>query len=134
MPLYRFGIAEGVTTEAQRAQIAKEVVRIHCRVTAAPPSFVHAFYSELPEAKLPDGKRVFVLGTIRAGRTTAQKDTIVSQLTGSIAATIGRGPEEVAVVLTDVPSSWNMEGGEVLPEPGEEAAWIERHRQREVVG
>ena len=36
--------------EAQRAAIAKEVVRVHCGVTGAPPSFVHAFFSEAPDA------------------------------------------------------------------------------------
>ena len=48
MPLYRCAIREGLSSEAQRAQIAKEVVRIHCGVTGAPASFVHAFFSERP--------------------------------------------------------------------------------------
>jgi hypothetical protein len=33
----------------------------------------------------------------------------------------------VGVVTVDVPSKWNMEGGELLPEPGEEAEWLARH-------
>ncbi len=126
MPLYRFAVLEGLTTEAQRAHIAEEVVRVHCGVTAAPPSFVHAFFAEATSSELPDGKSVFVLGSIRSGRTDEQKAQIVAELTDSIATTIGRQQTEVGVVTVDVPAKWIMEGGELLPEPGEEEAWLAR--------
>ncbi len=128
MPLYRFALREGSSTEAQRAQIAKEVVRIHCGVTGAPPSFVHAFFSESPPDALPDRKAAFVLGSIRWGRTDAQKAEIVSELTNSVSDALGLDAAEVAVVTVDIPSRWNMEGGELLPEPGEEEEWLARHR------
>ena len=41
MPLYRCSVLPGLTDEAQRARIAKEVVRIHCDVTGAPASGSH---------------------------------------------------------------------------------------------
>ena len=128
MPLYRLAVREGLTTEAQRAQIAKEVVRIHCDTTAAPPSFVHAFFREAPAGEMPGGKAVFVLGAIRWKRTDEQKARIVSELGDAIAEISGEPRDDVAVALVDVPSKWNMEGGELLPEPGEEAEWLERHR------
>jgi len=127
MPLYRCAVAEGLTTEAQRARIAKEIVRIHCGATGAPASFVHAFFSEIPPDALPAGKVAFVLGTIRSGRSDDQKARIVSELTHVLAEVLGRGPDDVGVVTADVPSKWNMEGGELLPEPGEEAEWLARH-------
>ncbi len=127
MPLYRCAVLEGSTSEAQRARIAKEVVRIHCDTTGAPPSFVHAFFSEAPAEKLPPGKSAFVLGSIRAGRTDAQKAQIVSELTDVVAEVLGAERNAVGVATVDVPSKWNMEGGELLPEPGEEAEWLARH-------
>ena len=69
MPLYRYAVRQGRTTEAQRARVAKETVRIHCGVTGAPASFVHAFFSEVAADALPAGKVAFGLGSIRAGRT-----------------------------------------------------------------
>ncbi len=129
MPLYRCAVAEGLSTEAQRARIAVEVVRIHCGVTAAPPSFVHAFFAEHAPGELPPGKVAFVLGSIRWGRTDEQKARIVSELTDVVADVLGRGRDEIGVATVDVPSKWNMEGGELLPEPGEEAEWLERHRR-----
>ena len=128
MPLYRCAVAPGLTTEAERARIAKEIVRIHCDATGAPPSFVHAFFAETPAERLPAGKVAFVLGSIRWGRTDEQKAQIVSETTSVIADVTGRRADEVGVVTVDVPSKWNMEGGELLPEPGDEAEWLERHR------
>ncbi len=128
MPLYRCAVREGSTNEAQRARIAKEIVRIHCDVTGAPPSFVHAFFSEAPADGLPEGKVAFVLGGIRWGRTEEQKGRIVSELTEVVANVLACKADQVGVVTVDVPSKWNMEGGELLPEPGEEAEWLARHR------
>jgi phenylpyruvate tautomerase PptA (4-oxalocrotonate tautomerase family) len=128
MPRYRCAIREGATTEDQRARIAVEVVRIHCDVTGAPASFVHAFFTEMQAEQLPAGKEAFVLGSIRAGRTDAQKAQIVSELTDVVSDVLGQPRDAVGVVTADVPSRWNMEGGELLPEPGEEAEWLERHR------
>ena len=53
---------------------------------------------------------------------------IVAELRGSVAAALGCCDSEVGVVTVDIPSKWNMEGGSLLPEPGEEAEWLERHR------
>ncbi len=127
MPLYRCAVSQGLTTEEQRARIAKEIVRIHCDVTGAPASFVHAFFRETSADELPEGKVAFVLGSIRWGRTDDQKARIVSELSDVVANVLGRELDEVGVATVDVPSKWNMEGGELLPEPGEEAEWLERH-------
>ena len=35
--------------------------------------------------------------------------------------------DKVAVVTADTPARWIMEGGHVLPEPGEEADWLAKH-------
>ena len=127
MPLYRCAIREGLSNEAQRSQIAKEVVRIHCGVTGAPAMFVHAFFSERAPSELPQGQVAYVLGTIRWGRTDEQKAEIASQLRSSVATALGCAPSEVGVTTVDIPSKWNMEGGAIMPEPGEEAAWLEKH-------
>lgn len=126
--MYRCALREGLSSEEQRSQISKEVVRIHCGVTGAPASFVHAFFQERPPSELPKGTAAFVLGSIRWGRTDEQKAEIVTDLRKSVANALGCADSEVEVVTVDIPSRWNMEGGALLPEPGEEAAWLEQHR------
>ena len=127
MPLYRCTVAEGLTTLEQRALIAKEITRIHCEVTGAPPIFVHAFFADDTDGRLPAGRKAVVLGSIRTGRTPQQKQQLVSQMQGAVASIAGCGEAEVLVATVDVPASWVMEGGALLPEPGEEEAWLARH-------
>ncbi len=127
MPLYYCTVSQGLTSYEQRSRIAADLTRIHCETTGAPPAFVHVFFVEAREAGLPEGGRAAVLGSIRAGRTLEQKERLVSGMSRAIAATLGRPVEEISVATVDVPARWVMEGGEVLPEPGEEAAWLARH-------
>lgn len=124
MPLYRCLVAEGLTTLEQRARIAEQVTRIHCETTGALPIFVHAFFAEDTKAQLPAGKQAVVLGSIRAGRTAEQKQRLVTQMTSAIAAILGRREDEILVRTVDIPASWVMEGGRVLPEPGDEQVWL----------
>jgi len=124
MPLYRCSVSPGLTSYEQRSRIAKEVTRIHCQVTGALPIFVHTFFGEDREGKLPPGKRAFLLGSIRAGRTPGQKQRLSSEMTSALSSALGISPDEVAVVTVDVPARWVMEGGAILPEPGDEAAWL----------
>ena len=130
MPLYRCTVAEGLTSFEQRSLISKEITRIHCEITGAPPEFVHAFFAEDAEGRLPDGQQAFVLGSIRAGRTPEQKRQLASDMRRAIAKIVGRTEAEVTVVTADVPARWIMEGGDILPEPGEEAAWLARHSKQ----
>jgi len=127
MPLYYCTISEGSTSNEQRSRIAAELTRIHCETTGAPPAFVHVFFVEARGAGLPDGKRAMVLGSIRAGRTPEQKERLASEMGRAVAEILGRRAEEVSVSTAEIPARWVMEGGEVLPEPGEEGAWLARH-------
>jgi phenylpyruvate tautomerase PptA (4-oxalocrotonate tautomerase family) len=127
MPLYRCTVAKGLTSFEQRSLIAKEITRIHCEITGAPAEFVHAFFAEDADGQLPDGQQAFVLGSIRAGRTPAQKQQLASDMRRAVATILGRTEAEVTVVTVDVPARWIMEGGDILPEPGEEAAWLAKH-------
>ncbi len=127
MPLYRCRVAEGLTSYDQRLSIAKDVTRIHCDVTGAPPTFVHTFFAEDDTGELPDGVKAVLFGSIRSGRTDEQKQRLVDEMTAAMAQTLGLGGGEVVVTTVDVPARWVMEGGEVMPEPGEEAAWLARH-------
>ena len=128
MPFYHATVRPGLLSSSAREGFANDVVAVHCGVTGAPPSFVHVLITEDTNGALPEGSNAVVAGVIRAGRTDEQKAEIVSELTESVSDALGLDAAEVAVVTVDIPSRWNMEGGELLPEPGEEAAWLERHR------
>jgi phenylpyruvate tautomerase PptA (4-oxalocrotonate tautomerase family) len=123
MPLYRCLVAEGLTSLEQRSRIAREITRIHCETTGALPEFVHTFFSEDAKGQLPVGRKALVLGGIRAGRSREQKERLATGMRGAVATIAGIGEEAVLVATADIPARWVMEGGRVLPEPGDEEAW-----------
>lgn len=124
MPLYRCTIPQGSLSTEQRAAIAKQVTAIHCEETGAPKTFVHVFFFDMPSVPAPEYR---LHGSIRAGRTDAQKDSLRSRMRDALANVAGVGSENVAVTTNDVPAKWVMEGGVLLPEPGEEAGWLAEH-------
>jgi len=117
MPLYFCNAPSGAIADAAKPKIAADITRIHCEVTGAPPL---------------DDKTVMLFGSIRAGRTDAQKAQIVSQMRESVHRHTRHPLEAIEMLTTDVPASWVLEGGEIMPEPGEEAAWLATHHKQPV--
>ncbi|MEM8902618.1 MAG: tautomerase family protein [Actinomycetota bacterium] len=117
MPLYRTVVRPGLTDVDVRQAFAGDVVDVHCGVTGAPPSLVHVLYVE-DDARLPDGTDAVVLGTIRSGRSGDQKERITAGLTDALAERAGIPVEAITVRLADIPASYAMEDGVILPEPG----------------
>ena len=72
----------------------------------------------------PSGKKALVFGAIRAGRTDDQKQALVRRLGDALAAIADLPTDAVTVLTADVPASWTMEGGRLLPEPGAEDDWL----------
>ena len=130
MPLYMCNAKKGTLSDAAKQKIAADITRIHCEVTNAPPDFVHAFFFEEATHMPLDGKSAFLFGTIRGGRNDGQKQRISEEMTRSIHTHADIPLDEIAPMILDVPASWTMEGGDILPEPGEEAEWLKAHAKK----
>ena len=127
MPLYMCNAVKSVIPEEAKREIAADITDIHCEITGAPRTFVHVFFFE-DAPQLPiNGKSVFLFGSIRAGRTGAQKSDLMGRMKASIFTHASVPMSDIIADTTDVPASWVMEGGDVLPEPGEEEAWLATH-------
>lgn len=124
MPLYLCNAAPGAIDDIAKSKIAADITRIHCDVTGAPAQFVHAFF--LTDAAYPplNAKSACLVGSIRSGRTGDQKAQIAEEMTQAIQLHSGIENDEIMVTTVDTEASWVMEGGEVFPEPGDEAAWL----------
>lgn len=127
MPLYVCNSVPGAIAESVRASIAKDVTDIHCEITGAPSTFVHVFFFEDAPQQPLHGRSAVLFGNIRAGRTDTQKRTMIDRMRRSICRHSGLTIDEVIVETTDVPAGWVMEGGTLLPEPGDEEQWLAVH-------
>ncbi|QFT78753.1 tautomerase family protein [Erythrobacter sp. THAF29] len=130
MPLYTCNSKPGTIPAEAKHKIASDVTRIHCDVTGAPAKFVHVFFFEdAPMPPLGD-KQAMLYGQIRHGRTDEQKAQICAKMKASVCAHARLGDEAVHAFTTDTPASWVMEGGDILPEPGDEEAWLAAHEAK----
>lgn len=120
MPLYICGAPANTLDERQRQRIADAITQVHCDLTGAPAMFAHVVFDE-------SKSDYSVFGTIRAGRTVETKAEIQRRMAQAVGDTVGIAADKVAVITVDIPASWVMEGGALLPEPGEEADWLAAH-------
>lgn len=135
MPLYLCSTpADDLTLDA-RQRIATAITDVHCKETGAPRKFVHVVFFEQQQAAVfdlltpeaaPNG-RCQLYGSIRSGRTDDVKRKLVTGMRRAAAEILSLNRDDVVMSTRDVDAKWVMEGGELLPEPGEEAAWLARH-------
>lgn len=130
MPVYMCNAAKGAITESAKSRIAMDITQIHCDITGAPAIFVHVFFFEDAPFLRVGEKSVVFQGRIRQGRDEALKAQIMERITRSIGEHAGIAPGEVSASITDTPASWVMEGGDLFPEPGQEAAWLAAHEAK----
>ena len=122
MPLYNFSTA-GSFPEQLRQGVADVITDVHCELTGAPRTFVNVIFNEgIPIATTLE---FHVLGNIRKGRTDQQRMQLADVLGERLGKLLQVSENARCIELFDIPASWVMEGGAVLPEPGspEEAAW-----------
>lgn len=121
MPLYRCTTPAGALDDAQRQEIAEGITTIHCEETGAPRTFVHV---QFLDAAGNEATPVVLHGGIRTGRTTATATAIVDRCIATVAHVAQVSPSDISMRTSSTPASWIFEGGRVLPEPGEEEAWL----------
>lgn len=121
MPLYICSAPADTLDDTKRRSIAELITKVHCDLTGAPPTFAHVIFDETGAGQYA------VFGTIRAGRSEQTKEELKRQMARGVAETVGVDAGQVAVLVSDVPASWVMEGGALLPEPGEEEDWLAVH-------
>ncbi len=127
MPFYRCVVPKDSVPYEQRAEVAKAFTDIHCGSTGAPRSFVHVVFDEQDDRfETP----YFLDGGNRAGRSEEVKAQLLNDLMSAFRDITGVTSDEFGGRITEGPASWTMEGGMVLPEPGEETAeWYEHDLQ-----
>lgn len=125
MPLYTVSTTSSVPV-TKRAELANLIMNVHCGITGAPETFVNVLFME--NVPLEKGVSLNVLGAVRKGRTGEMNATLQQELVRRISELMKVPEFQMELSLFEVPAQWVMEGGEVLPEPGEEALceWLQK--------
>jgi phenylpyruvate tautomerase PptA (4-oxalocrotonate tautomerase family) len=122
MPIYRLKVPQGSVSFEQREKIALDYTDIHCGSTSAPRHFVHVFFDEQSEGESPYPTRYYLEAINRAGRPQEVKEQLLNDLLESFVSHTGVARDQISGRIGETPASWAMEGGAVLPEPGQETA------------
>ncbi|MFM7506365.1 MAG: tautomerase family protein [Rubrivivax sp.] len=129
MPTYVVTAPAGRLSAPQKERLAGRITDIHCRLTGAPAYLAQVIFSDVaPGNYFLGGKplqddNVFVHGQIRAGRGPEIKEPLVLELMRATAEIAQTHESHVQVYIVDVPARQIAEWGQLLPLPGEEAAW-----------
>lgn len=130
MPTYVCWTRAGNLSDEQRRNIAKAITEAHHEIALAPRYLVQVIFNEVELGRhfvagnpAPDAQ-MWVRADIRTGRTDDQKSKLMQMIIDDICAITKALPEQVWVYINDIPGSSIMEFGQVLPRPGEEAAWF----------
>ena len=129
MPYYKCIVPEGSVEFEKRKAVAKAFTDIHCGSTGAPRTFVHCEFIEYPAGSdngYDSDATYYMDGGNRAGRPEEVKQKLLSDLIGAFVEITGISPDDIDGRITEGKASQTMEGGHVLPEPGEEGPeWFE---------
>ncbi|MGJ3647886.1 tautomerase family protein [Sphingomonas sp. GlSt437] len=128
MPFYQITNQAGSLDAAQRAEIAAGITDIHLDLAGGLRQFVNVVFQEYPAGLGfnggTQGAPVLIGGSIRAGREQAVKTAMMEAISALVIRVGHVSPKDLTVSIADVKASNAMEGGHILPEPGEEAAWL----------
>jgi phenylpyruvate tautomerase PptA (4-oxalocrotonate tautomerase family) len=128
MPIYTCTTSESTLERGSKAALAREVGRIHSAINHVPSTYVNVVFHELPKDNVyTDGvpaSPVMVSGWVRAGHPEAETTRLAQEIADAVTRITGVPADRVLVVIQSSPARFAVEGGRVLPEPGEEQAWF----------
>lgn len=128
MPIYTCTTARSTLTREAKADLAAEITRIHADINHIPSTYVNVVFHELPADDVyTDGapaQPLLITGWVRDGHPEADTTRLAIEIAAAATRMTDVPADRVLVVFMSSPAHYAVEGGRVLPEPGEEAAWI----------
>lgn len=118
MPLYTAIIQEGFVPDDTKAEIAKEITRIHTLVMQVPSSFVRVVFLSYPRGSgfaAGDTAPTAALNCVlRGGHSVEEKTDMLKQLWAMFQKLTGIATDQLAISLQEIPSSNAMEMGQIM--------------------
>jgi phenylpyruvate tautomerase PptA (4-oxalocrotonate tautomerase family) len=128
VPIYTCTTTTGTLTADVKSALAQEISRLHAEINHVPSTYVNVVFHELPAGGIyTDGmpaNPVLVNGWVRSGHPTDETTRLATAIAEAVSRIAKVDANRVLMVIQNSPASGAIEGGRVLPEPGQEQAWI----------
>ena len=128
MPVYTCTTTTSTLTADIKGALAQEISRIHAEINHVPSTYVNVVFHELPAGGIyTDGvpaDPVLVNRWVPSGHPADETTRLATEIAAAVSRIANVDPDRVMMVIQNSPSSGAVEGGRVLPEPGQEQAWI----------
>lgn len=122
MPLYTAITQDGLVSDEVKAEIAREITRIHTSVMKVPSSFVRVVFLSYPNGSgYTAGERAPTMAlncVLRSGHSAEEKAEMIQQLWAMFQSLTRVATEQLAISLQEVPSSNAMEMGQIMQAVG----------------
>jgi phenylpyruvate tautomerase PptA (4-oxalocrotonate tautomerase family) len=132
MPVYTCTTTTSTLTDDIKSALAHEIARIHALINHVPSTYINVIFHELPHGGVyTDGvpaNPVLVNGWVRAGHPEAETTRLATEIAAALWRIVNIAADRVLVVIQPSPARFAVEGGRVLPEPGQEQAWFASER------
>jgi phenylpyruvate tautomerase PptA (4-oxalocrotonate tautomerase family) len=130
MPVYTCTTTTATLNEKSKRELAAEITRIHAEINHVPSTYVNVVFHELPMGNVftdsAPASPVLINGWARDGHPADETTQLVLAIARASSRITGLPAEDIVVVIQSSPARFAVEGGRVLPEPGQEAAWLAR--------
>src|SRR3954447_2242354 len=130
MPVYTCTTTTATLNEKSKKELAAEITRIHAEINHVPSTYVNVVFHELPMGTVSTdsvpASPFLINGWARDGHPADETTQLVLAIARASSRTTGLPSEDIVVVIQSSPARFAVEGGRVLPEPGQEAAWLAR--------
>jgi phenylpyruvate tautomerase PptA (4-oxalocrotonate tautomerase family) len=130
MPVYTCTTTASTLSADVKATLAREIAEIHSAINHVPSTYVNVVFHDLPvenvyTAGVP-ASPVLVTGWVRARHPDSETTRLVTQIAAAVSRIAGITADRVLAVIQSSPARFAVEGGRVLPEPGDEPSWLGR--------
>lgn len=123
MPVYSLTSNKNLST-SNKEKLVNLVTDTHCSIMVAPEQFVHVLFMEgIP---IFENKQLYIHANVRKGRTEESISNMCSTLIAGCAKILNISEDKIHINLLEISGKWAMEGGHVMPDPGEEDEWMEK--------
>ena len=128
MPIYTLTTTVSTLNTQVKAALAGEIGRIHSSINHVPSTYVNVVFHELPaDGVYTDGgpaNPVLVNGWVRSGHPEDKTTRLATEIAAAVSRIANIHADRVLMVIQNSPASGAVEGGRILPEPGQEQAWF----------